>query len=347
MCSAPPPPFFVWPSHSAEDAAPTALIVRTDACRYDSSGDGELGFEEFKEGFRPLIEFQIAELRVRAGEVKHAKEREQFEREKSRRDVDRVTTSDRLSNLIDDSMDKVGQKLIDSSGVVSGTAMQLGKTAMKSVDMTAGLVGNTAKKVGTSAVGGVMKVGTGAVGGALGALGLRQAASDTVFGALDKDGDGAISARELQSIDRDGDGIITASELQQVTVDEGAGSQDSNLRQAASDAVFGALDKDGDGAISARELASIDRDGDGVITASELRQVTVGEGAQVEEPTLVQPGTPQLPPLRQAGLMTGGAATPFSAQIAASWLAKRQVEKQNQQRQAEEAGGIQRIGVKR
>jgi hypothetical protein len=173
-----------------------------------------------------------------------------------------------------------------------------------------------------------------------------------VFGAIDKNHDGVITVGELSSIDRDGDGVITVAELRKAT-DEHAPSGDATIGPAA-DTVFGAIDKNHDGVITVGELSSIDRDGDGVITAAELRVATAGESAQVEEPLVPQPGTPRLPPLRQAvstpKLPEAGTGTNvFSAQIAASWLAKRQLQKQNQQQQqqVEQAGGMQRIGVGR
>eukprot|EP01044_Picomonas_judraskeda_P015501 COSAG03_NODE_2606_length_2598_cov_2.649860_3_plen_193_part_00 len=103
-----------------------------------------LDLDEFKEGFRPLILFQIAELKTRVREVRDTQERQHLERDSSTRVVDQVTVGDRISNLIDDSMDAVGKRLQESTSVVTkgvGGAVNFGTSAV------------------TKSVGGAMKVG--------------------------------------------------------------------------------------------------------------------------------------------------------------------------------------------
>lgn len=208
MRTLPPPPRRTWQKMQRRPRSRRARC----AYRFDTSGDRELGIEEFKASFRPLIEFQISELRIRTKEVKHAKERIQLEKDKSMRAVDRVSKGDRISNLIDDSIDAVGQRLTTSSDKV----MKVGKTAVGGVI-----------QVGKTGVGGVIQAGN-----SIRRKSISNDESDSVFAAMDKNRDGVITSSELAAVDTNADGVISIDELRAAAVskpEEGAQEEEPSL----------------------------------------------------------------------------------------------------------------------
>jgi hypothetical protein len=112
-----------------------------------------------------------------------------------------------------------------------------------------------------------------------------------VFGKLDADGDGKISATEagvdasfdFAAMDGDGDGFVTDAEYRASAKDsmdtsQGAAHAAGHSAVVTRD-VFGRLDADGDGKVSATEaeadagldFAAMDSDGDGFVTDAEYR----------------------------------------------------------------------------
>ena len=116
-------------------------------------------------------------------------------------------------------------------------------------------------------------------------------ATRAVFGKLDADGDGKISATEagtdtsldFAAMDSDGDGFVTDAEYRAsakgaMDTSQGAAHAAGHSEVVARD-VFGTLDADGDGKISATEagadagfdFTATDSDGDGFVTDAEFR----------------------------------------------------------------------------
>jgi hypothetical protein len=120
--------------------------------RYDNDTDGLLSFDEFKDGFKPLINFQIAELKGRLTEKKAKEERLKLEKHMAKQSLEKESILDRVSQHIDEGMDAVGA------------------VAIKAAEGSIGAVGAVGKGVGKGVVGmgkGALDVGKGAVGGAL------------------------------------------------------------------------------------------------------------------------------------------------------------------------------------
>ena len=116
-------------------------------------------------------------------------------------------------------------------------------------------------------------------------------ATRAVFGKLDADGDGKISATEagtdtsldFAAMDSDSDGFVTDAEYRAsakgaMDTSQGAAHAAGHSEVVARD-VFGTLDADGDGKISATEagadagfdFTATDSDGDGFVTDAEFR----------------------------------------------------------------------------
>ncbi|MGC6489182.1 MAG: PEP/pyruvate-binding domain-containing protein [Planctomycetota bacterium] len=121
----------------------------------------------------------------------------------------------------------------------------------------------------------------------------RRGPPSPVLEALDFDGDGAISADEMDeavlsllTLDRDGDGNVTRDELQPPRRDRGGGfGGPPPGGMFGGDPVLRALDKDGDGELFAdevtdapRSLDRLDLDDDDVLTPRELTGPSSGRG---------------------------------------------------------------------
>lgn len=124
--------------------------------RYDDDTDGLLSFDEFKGGFKPLISFQMEELKRRLTEKAAKEERLKLEKSMAKQSLERESMLDRVSQHIDDKMDAVGA------------------VATKAAEGSIGVVGAVGKGVGKGVVGvgrgvgkGVVGVGKGAMDGAL------------------------------------------------------------------------------------------------------------------------------------------------------------------------------------
>ncbi len=125
---------------------------------------------------------------------------------------------------------------------------------------------------------GTMLVGGAFVGVGVAGQGPMHHASEERFKAMDKDGDGKISAAEfethhsakLMESDLDGDGKVTYDELKAAR---------EKRREERAQAFFKSLDTDGDGAVTEAELkarpdpmfAKLDANKDGLLSADEIK----------------------------------------------------------------------------
>ena len=77
--------------------------------KYDATRDGTLSFEEFKAAFKPLITFQISELKGRVAERRRNQERIKLERLASRKNVMQAGNDlgHNINAVVDASMDAV------------------------------------------------------------------------------------------------------------------------------------------------------------------------------------------------------------------------------------------------
>ncbi len=147
------------------------------------------------------------------------------------------------------------------------------------------------------------------------------------FGALDRDGDGAISAGEidaapesLAALDADGDGTLAGAELRPRR--GGSIGGPARTPQEAT-AAFLALDADGDGALAAAELGPqfrslltrADTDGDGAAAEAEILALmtTEIEGPDDREPS--EAGGREAAPPRAGGEGGPPAALPLMAAL--------------------------------
>ena len=116
--------------------------------------------------------------------------------------------------------------------------------------------------------------------------------SNAMFDAIDLDGDGVISTRELRrsaaalkKLDTDGDGNITLEEVSPRGAGRGAGRRPGGSPEAMVDRIM-ENDADGDGFLTEEEvpermmrmLSGADQNGDGVLDRSEVTQAMEARG---------------------------------------------------------------------
>ena len=134
-------------------------------CRYDDDTDGLLSFDEFKEGFKPLVSFQMEELKRRLAESDAKHERVKLEKHMAKASLEKESIMDRVSQHIDNSMDAVGAVAIKAAEGSIGVVGAVGKGVGKGVvgvgkgafEAGKGITGTVAKGIGS----GVVEMGKG------------------------------------------------------------------------------------------------------------------------------------------------------------------------------------------
>eukprot|EP01043_Picozoa_sp_COSAG02_P003578 COSAG02_NODE_88_length_38629_cov_457.967999_15_plen_236_part_00 len=165
-------------------------------CRYDDDTDGLLSFEEFKEGFKPLVSFQMEELKLRLTEADAKQERLKLEKHMAKKSLEKESMMDRVSQHIDNSMDAVGAvatKAAEGSiGVVGAVGKGVGKGVVGvgkgAFDAGKEITGTVAKGIGSGVVGafdaGKEITGTVAKGIGSGVVGVGKGIGTTVSKVL-------------------------------------------------------------------------------------------------------------------------------------------------------------------
>ena len=98
--------------------------------KYDLSTDGTLSFEEFKAGFKPLIKFQITQLKTRVKEMKRSQLRVALAKQHSSHAATQSDDVLTIEDLVDTAMDAVGDNLGEAlDSAIGNVGNQIEKVA--------------------------------------------------------------------------------------------------------------------------------------------------------------------------------------------------------------------------